>query len=160
MDAIAALAAFLEEDKERVARLWAKRLSGELLEGHLSAGELRPPLSRHVNELARLLRERGQDAVRLWPEHVRAHGASRFLQRFDADDVIRELEILQEILLARYARKRGKLEPEVAGFIAQLCGEAAAAVAASYVRSVRTEEVRFREAGTMESILHHAEVGI
>ena len=85
-DAVSALSRLLEEEQERITRLWSKRLRAETYEVDLPGHDLRAPLSRLIGELARLLRERGQEAVRLWPEVVRAHGARRYDQRFDAED--------------------------------------------------------------------------
>ncbi len=155
------LADFLEQEKETIVRLWYKRLRAELQEVELPGRELREPLMAQVSELARLLRERGEEALRLWPETVRAHGAARYDQRFDADDLAREYKILHRILIRLYARRRGPaLMPEVYELLAELMGEASAAVEAAYTRLLRTEEVRFREAAVMESILQNVDVGI
>src|SRR5438876_882952 len=76
--------------------------------------DLREPLAALVSELARLLSERGEDALRLWPETVRAHGVRRYDQHFDADDVAREFKVLHKVLLAVYFRRYGSIEGEVA----------------------------------------------
>ncbi len=159
-DAVSAVLRLLEEEQERIVRLWSKRLRAETYEVDIPGRDLRAPLRQLIGELTRLLRDRGQEAVRLWPEVVRAHGARRYDQRFDAEDLSREFKSLQEVLLHVYARRNGRLEPEVASFIAELVGEAHAMAQASYARALRTEEVRFREAAVMESVLHHVEVGI
>src|SRR5580700_8483599 len=85
MDAAARLSALLDSERERVVRLWSKRLSVELHEDVVSATELKETLARHVEQLARLLRDRPEDATRLWPEYARPHGAGRFIRGFDAD---------------------------------------------------------------------------
>ena len=125
-----------------------------------SGREVRNPLEHLVAELARLLEQRGEDAVRLWPEVVRPHGILRYEQRFEAEDLAREFKALQEVLLHVYGRRRGQVEEAVAELIAELVVEASAAVQAAFARVLRTEEVRFREAAVMESVLHHVEVGI
>lgn len=155
------LGQLLEREKDRIVRLWAKQVRAEWYGVELSGWDLREPLARLVEELDRLLRERREDAVRLWPEVVRGHGARRYDQRFEAEDLAREFKALQEVLLRVYARRHGGIvEEEVAELIAELVGEALAATEASYVRVVRTEEVRFREAAVMESVLHQVDVGI
>ncbi|MFL5358278.1 ATP-binding protein [Archangium sp.] len=160
VDPVAALLQLLEEEEERVVRLWAKRIRAETYELDIPGRNLRAPLRRLINELVRLLRDRGTDALRLWPEVVRSHGALRYDQRFDAEDLVREFKALEEVLLYVYARRNGRLEPEVATFIVELVGEAHASAQASFARVLKTEEVRFREAAVMESVLHHVEVGI
>ena len=154
-----ALAELVGAEKDRIARLWAKRL---VADSHVEApsASIREPLSAMVYELARLLKERGEDAIRLWPEAVRAHGHRRFSDRYEASDLVREMEALQEVLLFVYARRRGGVDPDVAELIAELVGEGTAAAVASFTRVLRTEEVRFREAALMESVLHHVDVGI
>jgi signal transduction histidine kinase/ActR/RegA family two-component response regulator len=160
-ETIEALAGLVQEERERLARLWAKRLREELYELDLPGRELRAPLRRLLDELARLLRDRPDEALRLWPEVVRPHGAFRYDQRFEPEDLVREFKALEEVLLRVYSRRhQGMLEPEVAEFITELVGEANASAQASYARVLRTEEVRFREAAVMESILYHMDVGI
>jgi two-component system cell cycle sensor histidine kinase/response regulator CckA len=160
-ETIDALAGLVQDERERLARLWAKRLREELYELDLPGRDLRAPLRRLLEELARLLRDRPDEALRLWPEVVRAHGAFRYDQRFEPEDLVREFKALEEVLLRVYARRnKGRLEPEVAEFITELVGEANASAQASYARVLRTEEVRFREAAVMESILYHMDVGI
>jgi CheY-like chemotaxis protein/PAS domain-containing protein len=160
-ETIAALAGLVHEERERIARLWTKRLREELYELDLPGRDLRTPLRRLLDELARLLTDRPDDVLRLWSEVVRAHGAYRYDQRFEPEDLVREFKALQEVLLRVYSRRHGGvLEPEVAEFIAELVGEANASAQASYARVLRTEEVRFREAAVMESVLYHMDVGI
>jgi CheY-like chemotaxis protein/PAS domain-containing protein len=161
VDAVAAVLQLLEDEAERVVRLWSKRIRAETYELDISGRNLRAPLRRLIDELVRLLRDRGKDALSLWPEVVRSHGARRYSQRFDVEDLAREFKSLEEVLLYVYARRNeGVLEPEVATFIVELVGEAHASAQASFARVLRTEEVRFREAAVMESVLHHVEVGI
>ncbi|HYO71497.1 MAG TPA: response regulator, partial [Archangium sp.] len=137
------------------------RIRAETYELDISGRNLRAPLRRLIDELVRLLRDRGTDALALWPEVVRSHGARRYNQRFEVEDLAREFKSLEEVLLYVYARRNdGVLEPEVATFIVELVGEAHASAQASFARVLRTEEVRFREAAVMESVLHHVEVGI
>ena len=157
---VAALLQLLEEESERVVRLWSKRIRAETYELDIPGRNLRAPLRRLIEELVRLLRDRGTDVLTLWPEVVRSHGARRYNERFDAEDLVREFKSLEEVLLYVYARRNGVLEPEVATFIVGLVGEAHASAQASFARVLRTEEVRFREAAVMESVLHHVEVGI
>jgi two-component system, cell cycle sensor histidine kinase and response regulator CckA len=157
--AVAALAELVGVEKDRIVRLWAKRLvAGSQVEA--TSASIREPLGRMVYELARLLKERGEDALRLWPEAVRSHGHQRFADRYDAGDLVREMSALQHVLLFVYARRRGELDLEVAELIAELVGEGTAAAAAAFTRVLRTEEVRFREAALMESVLHHVEMGV
>ncbi|WP_375767852.1 response regulator [Archangium gephyra] len=160
VDPVAALLQLLEEESERVVRLWSKRIRAETYELDISGRNLRAPLRRLIDELVRLLRDRGTEALSLWPEVVRSHGARRYNQRFDAEDLAREFKSLEEVLIYVYARRNGALEPEVATFMVELVGEAHASAQASFARVLRTEEVRFREAAVMESVLHHVEVGI
>jgi two-component system cell cycle sensor histidine kinase/response regulator CckA len=157
---VAALLRLLEEEGERVVRLWSKRIRAETYELDVSGRSLRAPLRRLIDELVRLLRDRGSEVLTLWPEVVRSHGAGRYNQRFEAEDLAREFKALEEVLIYVYARRNAVLEPEVATFIVELVGEAHASAQASYARVLRTEEVRFREAAVMESVLHHVEVGI
>jgi signal transduction histidine kinase len=157
---IEALSELLQEELERVARLWAKRLRAETYEVDIPGRDLRAPLRRLLNELVRLLRDRGDDAVRLWPEVARSHGAYRYEQNFEPEDLAREFKSLEEVLLYIYARRNGPIEPEVAALIAELVWEAHAAAQASYARVLKTEEVRFREAAVMESVLNQVDVGI
>jgi len=157
---VAALLRLLEEEGERVVRLWSKRIRAETYELDVSGRSLRAPLRRLIDELARLLRDRGTEALTLWPEVVRSHGARRYNQRFEAEDLAREFKSLEEVLLYVYSRRNEVLEPQVATFIVELVGEAHASAQASFTRVLRTEEVRFREAAVMESVLHHVEVGI
>ncbi|NMO23442.1 response regulator [Pyxidicoccus fallax] len=161
LDPIKALSDLLGEERERVARLWAKRLRTETYEVDIPGRDLRAPLRRLLDELDRLLRDRGEDAVRLWPEVVRPHGVFRYSQNFDPEDLSREFKALEEVLLYVYARRNlGYIEPEVATLIADLVWEANAAAQASYSRVLKTEEVRFREAAVMESVLNQVDVGI
>jgi two-component system, cell cycle sensor histidine kinase and response regulator CckA len=156
---VAALADLVGAEKDRIVRLWAKRLvAGTQVEA--TSASIREPLGRMVYELARLLKERGEDALRLWPEAVRSHGHRRFSDRYEAGDLVREMNALQHVLLFVYARRCGELDPEVAELIAELVGEGAAAAVAAFTRVLRTEEVRFREAALMESVLHHVEMGV
>ncbi len=157
---IEALSELLQEELERVARLWAKRLRAETYEVNIPGRDLRAPLRRLLSELSRLLRDRGEDAVRLWPEVARSHGAFRYEQNFDPEDLAREFKSLEEVLLYIYARRNEYIEPEVAALVAELVWEAHAAAQASYARVLRTEEVRFREAAVMESVLNQVDVGI
>lgn len=159
-DAISAVADMIEEDHERIVRLWRKRLAVELHEVQLTRADLRSPLSPIIRELGRLLRDRGEDALRLWPESVRAHALRRYEVRFDADDIAREFKVLHHVLLRVYERRAGRIDTQVAEIFAELIGEAIASVEAAYARVLRTEEVRFREAAIMETVLHHVEVGI
>jgi signal transduction histidine kinase len=160
VDPVAALLQLLEEEEERVVRLWSKRIRAETYELDIPGRNLRAPLRRLIDELVRLLRDRGRDVLVLWPEVVRPHGARRYDQRFEVEDLAREFKALEEVLLYVYARRNGRLEPEVATFVVELVGEAHASAQASFARVLRTEEVRFREAAVMESVLHHVEVGI
>ncbi|QSQ13035.1 hybrid sensor histidine kinase/response regulator [Myxococcus landrumensis] len=161
LNPIEALSELLQGEQERVARLWAKRLRAEIYEVDIPGKDLRAPLRRLVSEMARLLKDRGEDAVRLWPEVARSHGADRYTQNFEPEDLTREFKSLEEVLLHVYARHHGGLiEPEVAGLIAELVWEGDAAAQASYARILKTEEVRFREAAVMESVLNHVDVGI
>lgn len=160
LDPIQALAALLENERGRVVRLWSKRLRAEIYEVEVPSRELKEPLDKMVSELTRLLRLRGREAVRLWPEVVRSHGALRYEQRFDAEDLTREFKALLEVLLHVYARRHGGVEPVVAELTTELVGEGLAAAMASFTRVLKTEEVRFREAAVMESVLHHVDVGI
>jgi signal transduction histidine kinase len=161
MNPIQALSDLLGEERERVARLWAKRLRTETYEVDIPGRDLRAPLRRLLDELARLLKDRGDDAVRLWPEVVRPHGVFRYSQNFEPEDLSREFKSLEEVLLYVYARRNGGyIEPEVATLIADLVWEAHASAQASYARVLKTEEVRFREAAVMESVLNQVDVGI
>lgn len=160
LNPIKALSDLLDEERERVARLWAKRLRTEVYEVDIPGRDLRAPLRKLLDELARLLRDRGDDAVRLWPEVVRSHGAFRYSQNFEPEDLSREFKSLEEVMLYVYARRNGYIEPEVAALSAELVWEAHAAAQASYARVLKTEEVRFREAAVMESVLNHVDVGI
>ncbi len=114
VDPVAALLQLLEAEEERVVRLWSKRIHAETYEVAIPGRSLRAPLRRLLDELVRLLRDRGADALRLWPEVVRSHGARRYDQRFEAEDLAREFKALEEVLLHVYARRNGVLEPEVA----------------------------------------------
>ncbi|WP_095960628.1 response regulator [Corallococcus macrosporus] len=161
VNSIQALSDLLQEERERVARLWAKRLRAETYDVEVPGRDLRAPLRRLLDELARLLRDRPEDAVRLWPEVVRPHGAFRYSQNFDPEDLSREFKSLEEVMLHVYARRNGGfIEPEVAELMAELVWEADAAAQASYARILKTEEVRFREAAVMESVLNQVDVGI
>lgn len=155
-----ALAEVVRKDEARIVRLWSKRLLVELHERQLPSRELRPELEDLISELARLLEQRGDDVTILWPEAVRSHGLLRYEQRFEAAELAREFKALHEVLLRVYVRRRGEVEPEVAELLAELIGEAVASVETSFVRAVRTEEIRFREAGVMETVLHHVDLGI
>jgi len=158
---IDSLSQLLQEERERIARLWAKRLREELYELDLPGRDLRAPLRQLLDELARLLQDRPDDVLRLWPEVVRSHGVFRYDQRFDSEDLAREFKALQSVLLRVYGRRHGGMvEATVAEFINELVGEASASVEASFARVLRTEEVRFREAAVMESVLYHMDVGI
>jgi len=159
--ALQQLQELLVREKDRIVRQWAKRVRAESYEVALPRKDVRAPLDEMIDALVRLLEERGEDALRLWPEWVRAHGARRYDQRFEAEDLAREFKALQQVLLHAFSRHHGGVIDEgVADLIAELTGEATASTQASFVRVVRTEEVRFREAAVMESILHRVEVGI
>jgi len=158
-EAAAALAELVSAEKDRIVRLWAKRLVADS-QLEATSASIREPLGRMVYELARLLRERGEDALRLWPEAVRSHGNRRFSDRYDAGDLVREMNALQHVLLFVYARRHGGVDGEVAELIAELVGEGTAAAVAAFTRVLRTEEVRFREAALMESVLHHVDMGV
>ena len=154
------LAAIVQDEHEKIVRLWAKRMRAELHEVDLPGREVRRPLEALVTELGRLLRERGDEAVWLFAEAVRPHGIFRYEQRFDPEDVAREFSSLHGVLLRVVVRETGGLDPAIAGFLASLIGEATGSALAAYARALRTEEVRFREAAAMESVLHHLDVGI
>ncbi|WP_372338311.1 hybrid sensor histidine kinase/response regulator [Corallococcus llansteffanensis] len=159
--AITALSGLLSDEGERITRLWAKRLRAETYEVEVPGRDLRAPLHHLLDELARLLRDRGEDAVRLWPEVVRSHGAYRYDQNFEPEDLTREFKSLEEVLLYVYARRNGGfIDADVAELVSELVWEADASAQASYARVLKTEEVRFREAAVMESVLNHVEVGI
>ncbi len=159
-EAIDALLRLLQQEQTRIVRLWAKRLRRELQEIELPGRDIRAPLAEQLASLIRLLETRGEDALWLWPETIRAHGGRRYDQRFNPDDLARELKGLELVLLQVYARHHDAIDPAVAEVIAELIGEAQAAVHSSYARVLRTEEVRFREAAVMETILQHVDVGI
>jgi two-component system cell cycle sensor histidine kinase/response regulator CckA len=159
-DPVARLATVVVEERDRIARLWSKRLKLELHELEVRSRDLREPLLGMVSELGRLLRDRGEEALRLWPECVRIHGAERYELRYDADDVARELKALHYVLLRVYVKRHGGLEPEVAELVAELMGEASAAMQASFARVLRAEEVRLRETAVMQSLLEHIDVGV
>jgi len=159
MKAVTALAELVGAEKDRIVRLWSKRLVAES-PAEAATRTVREPLRKLVYELARLLKERGEEALRLWPEVVRAHGPRRYQDRYEASDLVRELYALQQVLLFVCHRRAGALDLEVAELISALVGEGAAAAAAAFSRVLRTEEVRFREAALMESVLHHVDVGI
>lgn len=154
------LAAIVLAQREKIVRLWTKRLRADLHEVDLPGREVRGPLDAIIGELGRLLRERGEEAVWLFAEAVRSHGMRRFEQRFDPEDVARELSSLHGVLLRVVVRQTGHLDPNLAELLARLIGEAAGSTFAAYARVLRTEEVRFREAAAMESVLHHLDVGI
>lgn len=154
------LADIVLSQRERIARLWAKRLRAELIEVDLPGREIRRPLDGIVAELGRVLRERGEDAVTLFAESIRSHGIVRFEQRFDPEDLAREMAALHGVLLRVIERARGEVPEPVAELLAAIIGEATGAVLAAYTRALRTEEVRFRDAAAMESVLHHFEVGV
>lgn len=158
--AIESLRELVVTDRARIVRLWAKRLRQESHEVEVAGRDLRAPLDELLGELIRLLEDRGEDALLLWPEAIRSHGVRRYEQRFDADDLIREFKVLQQVLLEVYARRFGGLPVEFAVTISELVGEATASVEASFARVLRTEEVRFRDAAVMESVLHYVDVGI
>nr|WP_216672695.1 response regulator [Corallococcus exiguus] len=159
--AITALSALLSDEGERITRLWSKRLRAETYEVEVPGRDLRAPLRYLLDELARLLEDRGEDAVRLWPEVVRSHGAFRYDQNFEPEDLTREFKSLQEVLLYVYSRRNGGvIHADVAELVSELVWEADASAQASYARVLKTEEVRFREAAVMESVLNHVEVGI
>lgn len=160
LDPISALADLVEDEHDRLVRLWSKRMRAELNEIDLPGRDMREPLSRYLEELARLLRDRGEEALRLWPETIRSHGARRYDQHFDAEDLVREFKAFQHALLRVCARRYGGVPAALAEIIAELTCEALASVQASYARVLRTEEVRFKEAAVMESVLHHVDVGI
>lgn len=159
-DAIEKLGGLLDREKDRVVRLWGKRVRQQTPELEIDTQHLREPMAQMVDELARLCKTRGLDAITLWPEWVRSHGARRYAQHYDADDLAREFKLLAQVLFHVYARRYGALEPQIAEVIVELVGEADAAVQASFARVLRTEEVRFRDAAVMETVLHHVDVGI
>jgi two-component system, cell cycle sensor histidine kinase and response regulator CckA len=159
-DAILDLGQLVTHERQRIVRLWAKRLRSELHEYELPLSELQAGLEHNISELGRLLTERGEEAIELWAEAVRPLGMSRFDQHFEPDDLAREFKVLHQLLLRQYTRRYRRLEPELAEFLAALFGEAIGAVQASFARILKTEEVRFRDAALMESVLHHVDVGI
>ena len=112
-DPIAALSQLLENEKERIVRLWSKRSRADLQGFELPGGDLRETMTHYVNELARLLKERGDEALRLWPEAIRGLGPRRYDQRFDADDLAREFKALSQTLFHVYGKRHGAIEPEM-----------------------------------------------
>ena len=160
VDSAQELGRIVTAERDRIVRLWAKRMRAELHEIDLPGRDLRRPLERIVAELGRLLRERGDEAVWMFGEAIRHHGIRRFEQRFDPEDVAREMASLHGVILRVVARETGGIAPAIAELLAAVIGEAAGAVLAAYTRALRTEEVRFREAAAMESVLRHLEVGI
>ncbi|RYZ34241.1 MAG: hybrid sensor histidine kinase/response regulator, partial [Myxococcaceae bacterium] len=119
--AISALSGLLSDEGERITRLWAKRLRAETYEVEVPGRDLRAPLHHLLDELARLLRDRGEDAIRLWPEVVRSHGAYRYDQNFEPEDLTREFKSLQEVLLYVYARRNGGvIDADVAELVSEL----------------------------------------
>ncbi len=159
-DPITELTHLLEDERERVVRLWAKRLRADLHEVQIPGRDVRAPLAELLDELTRLLESRGEDALRLWPEYVRPHGARRYDQHFEADDLTREFVALELALFKVAAKRFGDVPIGLASLIAEVSGEGLAAAEAGYARVLRTEEVRFKEAAVMESVLHHVDVGI
>lgn len=160
VDSPNALGRLVVRQHARITRLWARRLKSEIREPEVSARELREPLDRIAAELGRILRDRGEDAVWLFGETIRAHGLRRFEQRYDVEDVARELATLHTVVLHVLARTTGPVAPEHAKLLAAVFGEATGSTLAAYARALRTEEVRFREAAAMETILHHLDVGV
>lgn len=158
--AVAALATLLSEEKGWICRHWAKELRSEIEELEVAGRDLRAPLDPLVEGLARLLVERGEEGLRLWPDTLRAHAALRYDQHFDPEDLAREFKALHQVLLQAYVRRHHRLDPELAVLLASLLGEAQGAVQAAYTRLLRTEEVQAREAALMESVLHNVDVGI
>ena len=159
-DPLTAFVRIVEHERSSIARLWTKRLAAELHDLDLPGKEWKESQLGLIAELARLLRTRGEDAVLLWPELMRAHAIRRYEQGFSAEDLARETKTLQQVLLKVYSRHRGELEPEIADLIAVLVNEAGAAMHSAYTRVIKTEEVHLREAALMESVLHHIDVGI
>lgn len=158
--ALERLTALVEEESARIVRRWGKRLRAEFHDLDMLNVDVRAPLAPQIRELARLLRARGADAIALFAEAVRVQGPQRYDQHFNADDLARQYKALGQVLMQLYVRRFGAVDEGAADLILELVGEANAAVQASFARVLRTEEVRFREASVMESVLHHVEVGI
>ena len=113
-----------------------------------------------MDELARLLSDRGTTRLRLWPEVVRSHGARRYDQRFEPRTWCASSRPSRRCSSTSTRGATAGWSRRWPSFIAELVGEAHASAQASYARVLKTEEVRFREAAVMESVLHHVDVGI
>lgn len=150
----------LEESRKRIARRWARRLRADLFEHEVSGRDLRAPLVALLDDLLRLVRDRGDEGIELWAERMRAHGVRRYEQRFEADDLAREMKWLQITLLEEEARRSRTLDPTFVHLVAELAGEATASVEAAFARLLQTESARSRDAALMESVLHHIAIGI
>ena len=115
-----------------------------------------------LGELDRLLKERGEDAVRLWPEGsgptARAAMTSASTRRTWRASSRRSSRCCSSV----YARRNGGGAGARGGGASSLSWWARRRPPpqASFARVLRTEEVRFREAAVMESVLHHVDVGI
>src|SRR5437868_4397454 len=126
MDAVDRLLDVLARSSDRIARRWAKHLRADLFELEVSSRDVREPLEELLRDLARHLRERGEDGIELWVEAMRVHALHRFEHRFEAGDLAREIKWLQVSLLDEAADADGRVEGDLARLIAELAGEAAA----------------------------------
>jgi signal transduction histidine kinase len=149
----------LERDHRLLVRLWGRGLVEELPGVGVLPRQLTDPLGPQLESLARLLVERGAEAAALWGETVRPQGLLRFQQHFDAEDLAREYSVLGRVLMVRYERRFGLDLPGLE-FLAQVVSEAQAAVQGAYSRALRSEEMRFKNASVMESVLQHVDLGI
>src|SRR5262249_2871547 len=74
------LCRFIAEHRELILRQWAKQIHELGSQAEHPMRELTRPHGHLLDELSRLLSERGEDAATLWGEAVRHHGGTRWEQ--------------------------------------------------------------------------------
>jgi CheY-like chemotaxis protein/PAS domain-containing protein len=161
MPAAPPLAKLVEDERDRLAKTWAKLIAAEATDrADTERRAVRDPLSQRLDELARLLRRHGRDAPRLFGEAARPHGRVRFEQRFTAGDLVREFHALGVVLLSRWERKYGAVPVEATLLVNELVAAGAAGAVDDFVRRVRAGRAHLRESGAVELIVRHLAEGL
>lgn len=150
------LAKFLREEANWIARLATRMTMARLgLSGIGLRRRLRAALLRQVEEAARLIELYGADAAALFGETQRRHAALRLSQGAQLADVLEETALLTHSVLEGWGRRQGPLPIAVARRLVEMFAAAASQTADVFLTFQRSEQVAFREAALMQTLVSH-----
>lgn len=159
-EAISELGFLLERELPKIVRHWARRLVKALGEPLLGRPAEKEHLAGLLEELRRLLAERGESAPRLWPESLRGHAVRRRNQGFGPAEVAREWSLLEQVLLDLIAKERGGMPLPLHELISELLGEAVAELEDAFFAAVRSERASVHEGRIEAAALEELGVGV